>query len=1004
MKYIHLLLWGGTIIMAACHSAKPEAELPPLTEKEQRLPENAVRGLTTIDGLETTLFASEPAIMNPTNMDIDEKGRVWITEAYNYRNELNPGHPYKAQGDRIMILEDKDGDGKADTAKVFYQDTSINAALGICVLGNRVIVSCSPNVFIFTDTDGDDKADTKELLFTGIGGVQHDHAIHSFTFGPDGKLYFNFGNAGDSILDKNGKGIRDRDGNLIANKGKPYRQGMIFRCNPDGSELEVMAHNFRNNYEVAVDAFGNMWQSDNDDDGNRAVRINYILEHGNYGYTDEMTGAGWHSRRMNMEDSIPFRHWHLNDPGVVPNLLQTGSGSPTGMVIYEGTMLPAAFRDQMIHADPGHNVVRSYPVTKAGAGYTARIENIVTGTRDQWFRPSDITVAPDGSLFIADWYDPGVGGHQVGDLDRGRVFRVATPGSKYKIKPLKLQTAAEAVEALKNPNLSTRYLAWMRLKELGAAAEKELQEMYASDNSRYRARALWLLAQLPDGDRYLTNALKDKDEDIRITAIRAAKEKGMEPADLLVSDPSAAVRRQALLSLYHSNNPRMAETWARLATQYDGNDRWYLEALGIGADQNWDTCFRAWRKLTAGQPLSKAAKDIIWRARTADALPLLAAIIQDGSNTPFENKRYFRAFDFYPSAQSTPVLLSLLHGNHPKQNDINALAFLQLPANALQQSPALRPLLIKSLQSFEGKMEFVDLVVKYQLKDQNNTLMKYVLDTGAREMRGYAMKALLQANGQPLVLDAIAKQDTATVLGIAEAIGRVQDKNSRQLLSRLMKDKKYTLALRQEATRNLGKGWDGYEELWEMVEKKVLPADLDTVARVVLTHAWRQDIKAKAVAYYEPEKTAHSLPPVTELVKLPGNSSNGKKVFSTYCATCHTAKGTGVDFGPGLSEIGAKLTKSAIYDAIINPDAGISFGFEGYLFTLKDGTKVLGYIAGTTNNEVDVRTAGGQGVKVQKNNILTKEPYQHSLMPTGLATAMPQQELVDLVTWLSELK
>ncbi len=86
------------------------------------------------------------------------------------------------------------------------------------MLGNKVIVSCSPNVFIFTDTNGDDKADKKELLFRGIGGVQHDHAIHSFTFGPDGKLYFNFGNAGDSILDKNGNVIRDAEGNLIANK------------------------------------------------------------------------------------------------------------------------------------------------------------------------------------------------------------------------------------------------------------------------------------------------------------------------------------------------------------------------------------------------------------------------------------------------------------------------------------------------------------------------------------------------------------------------------------------------------------------------------------------------------------------------------------------------------------------------------------------------------------------------------------------------------------------
>ena len=109
---------------------------------------------------------------------------------------------------------------------------------------------------------------------------------------------------------------------------------------PDGSRFEVLGHNFRNPYEVAVDAFGTIWQSDNDDDGNRAVRINYVMEYGNYGYTDERTGAGWRTPRTGMSDSIPLRHWHLADPGVVPNVLQTGAGSPAGIMVYEGDLLP----------------------------------------------------------------------------------------------------------------------------------------------------------------------------------------------------------------------------------------------------------------------------------------------------------------------------------------------------------------------------------------------------------------------------------------------------------------------------------------------------------------------------------------------------------------------------------------------------------------------------------------------------------------------------------------
>ncbi|CAL1519852.1 PVC-type heme-binding CxxCH protein [Chitinophaga sp. MM2321] len=1004
MKHFPFIWALLPLIISACQSPTKPAEKPqPLTEAELRMPENAVKGLKTREGLTTSLFASEPTITNPTNMDIDEKGRVWITEAYNYRNQINPSHPYKKEGDRIMILEDLDGDGKADTAKVFYQDTTINAALGICVLGNKVIVSCSPNVFIFTDTDGDDKADKKELLFRGIGGEQHDHAIHAFTFGPDGKLYFNFGNAGDSILDKNGKVIKDVDGNVIANKGKPYRQGMIFRCNMDGSELEVMGHNFRNNYEVAVDAFGSMWQSDNDDDGNRGVRINYILEHGNYGYTDEMTGAGWPSRRMNMEDSIPYRHWHLNDPGVVPNLLQTGSGSPTGMVVYEGDLLPEIFRNQMIHSEPGHNVVRSYPVKKHGAGYTATIENILEGDQDQWFRPSDVCVAPDGSLFVADWYDPGVGGHQVGDLNRGRVFRIAPTGSTYKIKAPALNTTEDAIAALKNPNLSTRYLAWTKLHQLGAAAEKQLQEMYADKNPRYRARALWLLSALPNGATYVEQAMKDKDEDIRITGIRAANELKLAYGGQFSADPSPQVRRQALIGMRHSKAADMATNWAALANQYDGKDRWYLEALGIAADGNWDACFDAWMQLNGNNWNTPAGRDIVWRSRAAAALPLLAQLILEPKNDPLHNLRYFRAFDFFPKSQSTPVLLGLLNGQHPAQKMINALTFIELDPVSLPQTPGMKSLLHSSLDTMKGSMEFVDLALKYKLNDQNKVLLQMVLQGTNDELKGYAMKTLLGFGGRAMV-ESEMKKDTATAFTLLNAVGRAQDQAGRQVLIATIQNNVYSLPLRMAATRKMGGSWDGYGALWDMIEHKKLPADLDTVAKSIVMHSWRQDVKTKAIAYYEPAAVNKDLPSIDKLVAMKGEAGNGKKVFMSYCATCHVAGNEGVNFGPALSEIGGKLTPGALYDAVIHPDAGISFGFEGYLFNLKDGSQLLGYIAGETKDEVEVKMAGGAGAKLKKNTIVSRKPYEHSLMPTGLATAMQQQELVDLITYLSSLK
>lgn len=132
-----------------------------LTPADHRKIEHAVQGLEVHPDLAVQLFAAEPMLINPTNMDVDERGRVWVTEAFNYRSSLNPGNPINPKGDRIVILEDTNGDGQADESKVFYQGNDINSALGITVLGKNVIVSCSPNVWIFTDEDGDDIPEKK---------------------------------------------------------------------------------------------------------------------------------------------------------------------------------------------------------------------------------------------------------------------------------------------------------------------------------------------------------------------------------------------------------------------------------------------------------------------------------------------------------------------------------------------------------------------------------------------------------------------------------------------------------------------------------------------------------------------------------------------------------------------------------------------------------------------------------------------------------------------------
>jgi putative heme-binding domain-containing protein len=699
----------------------------------------------------------------------------------------------------------------------------------------------------------------------------------------------------------------------------------------------------------------------------------------------------------------------------------------------------------LLHCDAGPSILRAYVTIPDGAGYKVdKIIPILDGAKkNPWFRPVDVRTAPDGSIFVTDWYDPGVGGHAQKDIDRGRIFRVAPPGVKYNVPKADFSTIEGNIEALKSPCSATRYLAWTNLHKMGAKAEPALLKMFNESKVPHeRARALWLLGRIDGkGKHYVDTTMKDNDTNIRIVGIRLARQIGLDAVavvwaakkqhtldgvlkHLLLRGYEAGVFRECAIALRGSKGQQAAYQWNRLATYaLISRDRWYLEALGIGAEGNWDHCMGTFQKLEKNlsaqeigipnvrESIEQLKRDIVWRSRASSTPSLLTEIVLDQATPANELPRMFRAFDFQKDSDiKNEALVKLAFGDYAdpeRRKFITSEAIARLKNFDINKNPKHAEAVNKMLDQARNTSLFVEMVGKFNVVERYPELLAIAQNQPGEQLGVDAMKLLLERNAK-LALPGLTHKDIKAAVATVEAIGNSGQVNGNALLLPIIHDPNADLELRRQATRALARNQVGARELIKLAQSKQLAKDLEIAAGSALSVSTAKDIRVAAEKLFPQPQTKDKkpLPSITDLVKARGNVGNGALVFAKQgtCANCHVVNGQGKEVGPNLSEIGKKLSREAVFESILYPSASISHNFEMYIVETKAGTTANGVLVSKTPAEVSIKGADAivRTFKTAEVESVVRSPI--SLMPADLHQGMTTQEMVDLVEYLLTLR
>jgi len=933
------------------------------------------------DGFEVNLWAADPLLAKPAQISFDRRGRLWVASSETYP-QLNVNQD---PGDRILILEDTDGDGRADKSSVY--DDQLIIPGGVLPDGSGgAYVAHGEELLHLRDRDGDGRADHREVLLSGFGSEDTHHTLHRLRWGPGGLLYmlqgYYIGTHVETLY-----GPRRLNG------------GGLWSYDTRTRRLEIYSRGLVNPWGMVFDRWGQSFQTD---------------------------GAGGQGINYTFPDSVFLAspHEHRTLTGLNP-----GRPKSCGLEIISGSHFPPGWHESLLTNDFRANNIDRYVVTPDQSGYKSTLQPDLLGSSHLSFRPIDIVMGPDGAVYVADWYSPIIQHGEVDFRDKrrdrvhGRIWRITASGRPL-VKKVNYQEASipGLLDLLKHEADWVRLNARQELKErnetrVSSALDEWVRSLDRSDSAfeHHRLEALWAHQTITTrrSRHLLKDIMKSPDHRARAAAIRVLYHWRGE-AELLVeavTDPHPQVRREAVTTLGQFASPEALVV--ALGALNHPMDKYLDFALWRTCrllEPSWLPAFQQGR-LKPGpnaDHLGFALKAIEKPEALAPLVELIAKGQADASTVRLVGK--------IGRPRELDVVLKLAHRDTHALTGDAALALAEAvedrgisPANESLRFPTCKRLLSEDDNKIVAAA--CRLAAAWNLKDLGKEIRARLI-TASPALAPAAAKAVARL-GNREEIHSLASQGevrhirvatTAALFEIDPAVASVlavklfHENLSQPDIETLMGE----VLLRPGGSSHLAGALAG----------KKIPRDtaLHATRLLEVSGKGHPELTAGLAKAGELKPLSPAPGPQARNALLSkvagGNAIRGRAVYeraALACTVCHRVTGEGGIIGPDLSSIGASAPPDYLLESLLSPSEKIKEGYRMSMITLKNQNVVSGAISRETRNALVMRSAFGKETRIPKRDIASRQTSPVSMMPGGLVTGLREDELVDLLAYLSSL-